>query len=198
MPRRFALLALGIAFALVPAGSSAGAGSQPYIGEVRIFGFDFCPVGWIAANGQLVSIAENDTLFNLYGTTFGGDGVETFAMPDLRSRIPIGTGTGIALSPRSLGEQGGAEEVTLSVAQLPAHTHAAGASSQTDNSVAPSGTLRGQKLRTKFHRSGGAGNTTMAAGAVAPAGGSQPVPNVPPFTAMNVCVSLFGIFPTQP
>jgi microcystin-dependent protein len=195
---RVARLALGFAIAVVPIGARAGAGSQPHTGEVRIFAFSFCPAGWLAANGQLVSIAEYDTLFNLYGTTFGGDGDQSFAMPDLRGRIPIGIGSGPGLTPRAEGEMGGSEEVTLTVPQLPMHTHPTGASSQTDNSVSPAGTLRGQKLRTKFHRTGGAANTTMAADAVAPAGGSQPVPNLPPYTAFSVCVCAAGIYPQQP
>lgn len=198
MQRRVGLLALGLAIALAPSGARAGGGAQPYIGEVRIFAFNFCPQGWASADGQLLSIAENETLFTLYGTTFGGDGIATFATPDLRGRIPIGTGTGPGLTPHTLGAASGSEDVTLTVSQLPAHTHVAGASSQTANAVVPTGTLRGQKIRTKFHRSGGIANTTMAADAVAPAGGSQPIPNVPPFTTFNVCVSLFGIFPSQP
>jgi microcystin-dependent protein len=195
MRRRVALLALGFGIALAPHGVRA---DQPYIGEVRIVGFNFCPVGWAAANGQLLAIAENDALFNLYGTTFGGDGQETFAMPDLRGRIPIAAGTGPGLTTRVLGELGGSEEVTLTASQMPMHTHAAGSSSQPANAVLPTGTLRAPKARTKFHRAGGVPNTTLAPDAVAPAGGSQPVPNLAPFTTFSVCVSLFGVYPSQP
>jgi len=118
-------------------------------------------------------------------------------VPDLRGRIPIGTGTGAGLSTRTLGELGGTEEITLTVPQLPTHTHVAGASSQPVNAVAPTGTLRGPKNRTMFHRSGGVANTTMAAGAVGSTGGSQPVANQPPFVAIHVCVSLYGLYPHE-
>ncbi len=198
MQRRVAIFSLALAAALVPLAVRAGIGDTPYVGEVRILGFNFCPAGWAAANGQLLPIAEYDVLFNLYGTTFGGDGQESFGMPDLRGRVPIAAGTGPGLTTYGLGESGGTEELTLSAEQMPLHTHVAGASSQTANAVLPTATLRGQKVRTKFHRSGGAANTAMAADAIAPAGGSQPIPNVPPFTTFSVCVSLFGVYPSQP
>jgi microcystin-dependent protein len=188
-----------LALAFAPCATRAGiAFDSPYVGEVRIFAFGFCPNGWRRADGSLVPIAASETLFNLYGTTFGGDGETTFAMPDLRGRVPIARGQGPGLGSHGLGEPGGNETVTLTAAQLPAHTHAARASSQSANAVSPAGTLRAPKPRTPYHRTSAAANTQLAAGAIQPAGSSQPADNVPPFLAMTPCVSEFGVFPPSP
>jgi len=187
---------LGAIAAFAATAGSAHA-DQPYVGEVRLLAFNFCPVGWLPADGSLLSIAENDVLFSLYGTTFGGDGESTFALPDLRGRVPIATGTGPGLSTRLLGEQAGSEQVTLTTQQLPAHTHAAGASSQSANATNPGGKLLAAKSRTATYRTGSAANTPGAADAIAVAGGSQPHENMPPFTTLSWCVSLFGVYPNQ-
>ena len=190
-----ALVLLGAATSLVP--RAARAQDSPYVGEIRLLAFNFCPVGWQPAEGQRLPIADNDTLFNLYGTTFGGDGITTFALPDLRGRVPIGTGQGAGLGSRTLGEQGGVEQVTLTTSQLPPHTHAAQGSSQTSNATTPDATLRSAKSRTKIYRSGSAANETPAADAIGASGGGQPHENMSPFTSMTWCVSLFGVFPSQ-
>ena len=171
--------------------------AQPYIGEIRMFGGNFAPLGWEFCNGQLLPISEYDTLFNLIGTTYGGDGESTFALPNLQSRVPIHMGNGSGLSPRTLAETGGVEQVTLTVQQIPSHTHQAVA-----NSAGISDSPNGNVWATA---SGGIkpygadtdpGNATMNAGALAPAGGNQPHDNMIPYLCVNFIISLYGVYPT--
>jgi microcystin-dependent protein len=176
---------------------SAPALAQPNVGEIKLLPYNICPNGWLEANGALLPIAENDVLFVLYGTTYGGDGQETFALPDLRGRTPIGVGTGPGLSPRAHGESGGVEEVMLTASQLPLHTHAANASSSLANALSPEGALPASKSRTPLYRSGDAADIQRYPGSLDVAGGSQPHPNLPPYTTLRWCVSLFGVFPSQ-
>ncbi|HEY3044524.1 MAG TPA: tail fiber protein [Vicinamibacterales bacterium] len=170
--------------------------SSPYVGEIRIFAGNFAPVGWAFCEGQLMPIAENETLFNLIGTTYGGDGQETFALPDLRGRFPNHQGQGPGGSTYTIGEMTGTETETLTVAQLPIHTHQANAA-VAGNDVSPAGNLWAADVGGNTAAYSDAQNAEMAAGAIGPVGGSQPHDNVQPFLAINYIISLFGVFPTQ-
>ncbi|WP_457418937.1 phage tail protein [Roseateles sp. P5_E7] len=169
--------------------------SNPFIGEIRLFGGNFAPAGWALCQGQLISIAENDALFNLIGTTYGGDGVQTFALPDLRGRVPVHQGRGAGLSSRVIGEVGGSEAVTLTLAQMPQHSHAMNASSAAATMGSPGGALLATTAVNSYDT--GAGSTAMAAGAIGSSGASQPHVNMGPTLALNYIISLFGIFPPQ-
>ncbi len=164
--------------------------AQPYVGEIRMFAGNFAPAGWMFCEGQLLPISENETLFQLIGTTYGGDGESTFALPDLRGRIPIHQGNGSILA-----ETGGAEEVTLTINQIPAHNHAMLVSDDIPTLSNPAGNVPGQAA-AKFYRAG-APTISLAAGALSTVGGSQPHTNFQPYLCINFIISLFGIFPTQ-
>jgi microcystin-dependent protein len=166
--------------------------SEPFVGEIRMFGGNFAPAGWSFCEGQLLPISEFDVLFNLIGTTYGGDGQSTFALPDLRGRFPLHQGNGF-----TIGQNGGAETATLLTAQIPLHTHAALCGSGDGSSQTPVG---------KYWSTDPAGNTAaytsaagakMAANAIGNAGGSLPHNNVQPFLVVSFIISLFGIFPSQ-
>jgi microcystin-dependent protein len=163
--------------------------AQPYVGEIRMFAGNFAPVGWMFCEGQLLPISENETLFQLIGTTYGGDGESTFALPDLRGRIPIHQGNGFILA-----ETGGAEEVTLTVQQIPAHSHALLASNQAATERNPNGLVLAQALSQIYINDTPA--TNLAATAVAPVGGNQPHTNFQPYLCIDFIISLFGIFPS--
>lgn len=161
----------------------------PYVGEIRLFAGNFAPAGWMFCNGALVPISENETLFQLIGTTYGGDGQTTFGLPDLRGRVPLHQG-----SNRVIGEMGGSETVTLTSTQIPQHTHTLKASSALSNGSAGGG---GVLAATAVNIYGsGDPTTSMAAQAVASVGGSQPHQNMAPFVGINYIISLFGIFPS--
>lgn len=173
--------------------------SQPFVGEIRLVPYNFAPQGWAFCNGQLMPISQNETLFNLIGTTYGGDGQSTFALPDLRGRFPIHQGGGFTLA-----ETGGAETVTLTVQQLPAHTHVALCdNSMGGNQLSPASGVWSFDTSGQFGSYAAAPTfqqgiaDTMNAGAVGPAGGSQPHDNRQPYLAINFIISLFGVFPSQ-
>lgn len=165
--------------------------SQPFIGEIRMFGGNFAPVGWSFCNGAILPIDQNDALFNLIGTTYGGDGQTTFALPDLQSRVPIHVGPGFAL-----GQSGGTESVTLTVSQIPAHAHVPQASSNSGTQNAPGGGVWAVPSSGTIYNTT-APSVTMAAGALGSDGGSQPHDNMVPFLVINFILSLFGVFPSQ-
>lgn len=169
--------------------------SSPYVGEIRMFGGNFAPAGWAFCNGALMPISENDTLFNLIGTTYGGDGQETFALPDLRGRLPIHMGTGSSLSTRVIGESGGVEAVTLTQNQIPNHSHAMLASNDIPTLSTPANNMPGQAA-AKLYR-GGNPTVQLDVQAVQGSGGSQPHTNIQPYLCVNFIISLFGIFPSQ-
>ena len=171
--------------------------SNPYIGEIRLFAGSFAPDGWALCQGQLVAIAENDALFSLIGTTYGGDGEQTFGLPDLRGRVPIHQGSGPGLSQRFIGERAGAETVTLSAAQLPAHSHALVATAAPASATA--GPAAGVLATASVKLYGtGTPSTALANAAIAPAsGGNQPHENMAPFLAVNYIIALYGIYPQQ-
>ena len=169
--------------------------AQPYVGEIRIFAGNFAPAGWMFCEGQLLPISENETLFNLIGTTYGGDGESTFALPDLASRIPLHQGTGSEGTTFQLAETGGVESVTLTVNQIPVHTHPLLGSINQAAATDPTGRLVAKPDKS-IYRPDDAGQA-MAAQAVGAAGGSQPHENRQPYLCVNFIISLFGIFPTQ-
>jgi len=169
--------------------------STPYVGEIRLFAGNFAPQGWMLCQGQTLSIANNDVLFQLIGTTYGGDGQTTFSLPDLRGRVPVHQGQGPGTSPRTLGEVGGSETVTLLASQMPAHTHALHASTALATGTAPGGALLAATSVASYDP--GAAATAMAASAVGLAGGNQPHENMAPTLTLNYIISLFGIFPSQ-
>lgn len=168
--------------------------AQPYVGEIRMFAGNFAPAGWAFCSGQLLPISENETLFNLIGTTYGGDGQSTFALPDLQGRVPIHMGTGPGLSTRDLAETGGAEEITLTVTQIPLHGHIPQASSAggSDN---PAGNFWANSTTGKPYAAAPP-TVTMNAGTMGPTGGSQPHDNMIPYLCVSFIISLFGIFPS--
>lgn len=163
--------------------------AQPYVGEIRMFAGNFAPAGWLFCEGQLLPISENETLFQLIGTTYGGDGEATLALPDLRGRVPIHQGSGFVLA-----ETGGAEEVTLTVNQIPAHSHPLLASAGPATADSPAGRLLATApLAERFV--GGPADTTTALRPLGPVGGSQPHTNLQPYLCLNFIISLFGPFP---
>src|SRR4051794_9978619 len=164
--------------------------AQPYVGEIRMFGGNFAPAGWMFCAGQLLPISENETLFQLIGTTYGGDGQSTFALPDLRGRLPIHFGNGFILA-----ETGGVESVTLTVNQIAAHSHPLLASSNIGSSTAPKdGVVAKTTTGFSFINENPGGN--MAATAIGPDGGNQPHSNMQPYLCVSFIISLFGIFPS--
>lgn len=168
--------------------------SEPFMGEIRNFGFNFAPQGWAQCQGQLLSISQNTALFSLLGTMYGGDGRTTFALPDLRGRAVISVGQGPGLSNRSQGEVGGEEQVTLTGPQVAAHTHpAAGSSTATGKSPAgsvPAFTAGGSSYGTTT-------DLTMSPAMVGPNSGGQPHDNMPPYLVTNWCIALQGIYPSR-
>ncbi|MGZ3837493.1 MAG: phage tail protein [Flavisolibacter sp.] len=168
--------------------------ATPYIGEIRLFGGNFAPFGWAFCNGQLLSIAENSALFNLIGTTYGGDGQNTFALPDLQGRVPLHMGTGPGLSAFVIGESGGTETETLTVSQIPSHTHvvSAAASGQSDN---PAGNVWGGSTGGLPY-SASPGTLTMNAGSIQASGGSQPHENMTPFLVVSYIIAIEGVYPS--
>lgn len=165
--------------------------AQPYVGEIRMFASNFAPAGWMFCEGQLLPISEYETLFQLIGTTYGGDGQSTFALPDLRGRLPIHQGNGFILA-----ETGGAEEITLTVNQIPAHAHPMLASTSPATGNSPISKLPGESTSISLQIEQ-APNISLNAAAVTAAGGSQPHTNFQPYLCVNFIISLFGIFPSS-
>jgi microcystin-dependent protein len=164
--------------------------AQPYVGEIRMFAGNFAPAGWMFCEGQLLPISENETLFQLIGTTYGGDGQSTFALPDLRGRLPIHQGNGFILA-----ETGGAEEITLTVNQIAAHAHPWLGSSATAGSQTPTGQVLSNSQATLYFNL--ADNpTNLSPLSVGATGGSQPHTNFQPYLCVDFIISLFGIFPS--
>ena len=169
---------------------------QPYIGEIRMFGGSFAPAGWAFCDGQQIPIAENDALFVLIGTIYGGDGQETFNLPNLQSRYPIHQGTGPSGITYQIGEAAGVENVTLTTQQIPNHTHPPLANSALGDSGTPSNSVWGKPAAASMYAQVDP-DTNMAVTAAQPTGGSQPHDNMMPFLCVNFIISLFGVFPTQ-
>jgi len=169
--------------------------SEPFIGCISVFGFNFAPRGWAKCDGQILPINQNQSLFSLLGTTYGGDGRTTFALPDLRGRAPMHAGNGAGLTPRTLGQKLGVENVTLSVAQIPSHSHAVNASTANATAATPQGNLAAPTVGS-FNVYGEPANLTAgAAGQVTNTGGAHT--NMQPFNTLNFCIALQGLFPSR-
>jgi microcystin-dependent protein len=169
--------------------------STPYIGEIRLFAGTFAPLGWALCQGQLLPIAENDALFALIGTTYGGDGQNTFALPDLRGRVPIHQGQGPGLSPYVIGRAAGSEDSTLALQHMPAHRHPL-LSAAAATADFPGGNSLGSPSGDALYSAVVPG-TPLAAASYVSVGGNQPHQNMAPFLAMNYIIALFGIYPSQ-
>lgn len=165
--------------------------AQPYVGEIRMFAGNFAPAGWAFCDGSPQAISENETLFQLIGTTYGGDGQSTFNLPDLRGRIPVHQGSGFLLA-----ESGGAEEVTLTVNQLPIHNHALMAASNNAIQTTPATNIIGTPTVVDLFRVGNAASP-LAPQSIGSTVGSQPHTNFQPYLCINFIISLYGIFPSQ-
>ena len=170
--------------------------SEPFVGEVRIFAGNFAPRGWAFCDGQLLAVSQNDALFSLLGTIYGGDGRTTFGLPDLRGRVPIHAGSGPGLSPRRLGAKAGAENVTLTVNQLPSHNHGpiqASENSATERTA--SGNVTAESV-TRVYRDA-ATLSNMNTASLTNVGGSRKHTNLMPFLCVNFIIALFGIYPSR-
>src|SRR2546430_6544479 len=171
--------------------------SQPFVGEIRMFGGSFAPAGWAMCDGQLMPISENDTLFNLIGTTYGGDGQETFGLPDLMGRIPIHAGQGPGITQNyQLGEKAGTEAITLTTNQLPSHTHPLVGATANATDPNPANDVLASSTILKLYAAE-IPDANMAAAAIGNDGGSQPHENMMPYLVITFIISLFGVFPTQ-
>lgn len=171
--------------------------SQPFVGEIRMFGGNFAPAGWAFCDGSVIPISENDTLFNLIGTTYGGDGQTTFNLPDLRGRLPMHQGQGAGLSSYVIGQNGGVENVTLTTNQIPAHTHAPLSVSGNGNQSTPQNGVWAGVANSIYTSNQPSTTFNFNALLGGNAGGSQPHENLMPFLAVSFIISLFGVFPTQ-
>jgi microcystin-dependent protein len=176
---------------------------DPYLGEIRMFGGNFAPMGWALCNGQLLPLSQNQALFAVLGVTYGGDGRTNFGLPNLQSRVPIHWGTGPQLSTYTVGETGGQENVTLLPTQMPAHTHLVNASNNPATQASPGGYILAQSTDTSVGGSpsnfieASSANATLAPTALAATGGSLPHTNLQPFLAVTFIIALEGVFPTR-
>ena len=170
--------------------------AEPFLGEIRIVGFGFAPQGWALCNGQVLSIQQNTALFSLLGTQYGGDGVQTFALPNLQSRVPVHQGQGPGLTPYTIGEVTGAESVTLTQGQIPAHQHSVApvSSDQAQDTNRPGGAF---PTTGGIYASTQGGGAPMAPAVSSPTGGSQPHSNIQPLLVVNFVIALEGIFPSR-
>ncbi len=166
--------------------------SEAFIGELRLMSFNFAPRGWAQCNGQLLPINQNQALFSLLGTQYGGNGINNFALPDLRSRTPLHPGDGI-----TQGDRGGQESVALSLPQLPSHSHAVMASTDIANTSAPGGALPAARPRGGLTRYGNGNDTILNPSALTQAGAGQPHSNLQPYLVLNWAIALQGIFPSR-
>lgn len=172
---------------------------EPFVGQIQMFGFNFAPRGWAFCHGQLLPIAQNQALFSLLGTTYGGDGRTTFALPDLRGRAPMHFDQGPGLSDRQLGEAGGAENVTLISNQMPAHNHVLHATSAAGSAREPAGHVLAKETAGQTAVYGdGPVDSSLRPESIGAAGGSQPHANMPPYLCINFCIALEGIYPPRP
>ncbi len=170
--------------------------SEPFVGEIRMFAGNFAPRGWALCDGQLLAVSQNDALFSLLGTIYGGDGRTTFGLPDMRGRIPIHAGSGPGLTPRNLGVKAGSENVTLTLNEIPAHTHDYNGSSQTgDQNTAANNVVAGRTGDPTYVED--AASVNMASSAVGNSGGSDSHTNLMPCICINFIIALIGIYPSR-
>jgi microcystin-dependent protein len=173
--------------------------ADPFVAEIRIFPFNFAPKGWAFCDGQLMPLSQNTALFALLGTTYGGDGKSTFALPDIQGSSAMHPGQGQGLSLRDLGEMSGEETVTLLVSEIPAHSHAANALGVVSTTAAPSiQTALSRSVNGSAYAAGGGALVQLAPEALPPAGGSLPHNNLQPYVTLNYCIALQGVFPARP
>jgi len=178
--------------------------AMPYVGQILMFAGNFAPAGWMTCSGQTIPISENETLFNLIGTTYGGDGQSTFKLPDLQGRLPIHMGTGGGLSNYQIGQSGGMEEVTLTTQQIPAHNHMAVTNSAQGSTAVPSASTilssqnigNGNNTPNVYGAFASGTSVTLPPTTIQNTGGSQPHNNIQPVTAVTYIISLFGVFPS--
>jgi len=171
---------------------------EPFIGEIRMFGGNFAPAGWAMCQGQLMAIAQNDTLFTLIGTTYGGDGQETFGIPDLQGRIPVHSGQGPGITQNYiLGQKVGVESVTVTTNQIPIHTHALQAAAEVGQQPQPQNAFLAQSGVGFMYVAFSNPLANLNANSLPPAGGSQPHENMMPYLCITFIISLFGVFPSQ-
>lgn len=175
------------------------AATEPFVGEIMMTGANFCPRGWVTLDGQLLPINQNQALFSLLGTTYGGDGRTTFGLPDLRGRMPLHPGQGPGLANKRQGEKGGAELHALTIAEMPQHHHGLNPSTGSGNQEVPTGNLLAvQKRKGQIYVPAGTGALTpMHATSVGPAGNSQPHNIMSPFLAVRFCIALQGVYPSR-
>ncbi|MEO6685718.1 MAG: tail fiber protein [Dyadobacter sp.] len=166
--------------------------AQPYVGEIRMFGGYYAPTGWSFCDGQLLSISDNETLYQLIGTTYGGDGQSTFCLPDMRGRLPLHQGNGFVLS-----QMAGTEQVTLASGQIPAHSHPMMASTNGANSAQPQNSVIGNSSSIKMFMGDQPSGAIMSPFSIRPTGGSKSHNNLQPYLCVNFIISHFGIFPSQ-
>ena len=192
--KKFLLIGL---FAILSMGKANAQQVETFLGEIRMFAGNFAPTGWAFCQGQLLPIAQNQALFSLLGTTYGGDGRTTFALPDLRGRVPVGFGQGLGLSNRVIGEQFGSELVTLNINQMPSHNHTVNAVTSEGNQNLPTNSLPANTKTLDKEYSDANANTTMKATMVNPTGGSQPFGVSQPSLGVNFIIALQGIYPSR-
>ena len=170
--------------------------SEPFVGEIRMFAGNFAPRGWAFCDGQLLAVSQNDALFSLLGTIYGGDGRTTFGLPDMRGRIPVHAGTGPGLSQRRLGAKSGSEKVTLTTNELPSHTHPMNASTTIADETAPAGNVTAQPNALSPYFANNPA-TPLASTAVTSVGGGRSHTNLMPFLCIHFIIALFGIYPSR-
>jgi len=177
--------------------------AEPFIGEIRLFGFNFNPRGWALCNGALIPIAQNTALFSIFGTNFGGNGSTNFGLPDLRGRAAIGQGNASGLTPQAVGQVGGSSTVTLLTSEIPTHNHVLNAGTLTppnpaQNVASPTNqAVLGLSAPNNIYIDATAPNTALVASSISPTGGGQPHENMQPYLAVNFCVATQGIFPSR-
>ena len=171
--------------------------SEPFVGEIRMFAGNFAPRGWAFCDGQLLAVSQNDALFSLLGTIYGGDGRTTFGLPDLRGRLPIHAGTGPGLSPRSLGQKFGTEHETITTNTLPQHTHDYNSVTVAATEATPTGNVVASPAFNLYQKNLAPNSNNMSPSAVGTTGGSQSHTNIQPFLCLHFIVSLFGIYPSR-
>ena len=178
--------------------TKANAQVEPFIGQIAAVGFDFAPRGWMKCEGQLLQIAQNAALFSLLGTQYGGDGISTFALPDLRGRVLGGTGSGPGLSARTIGEIAGTESNQISVSQLPSHSHSVAAVTSEGNQNTPAGNLPSNTKLLDKEYSNATANTTMNSAMIGATGSGLPINNMQPTIFITYIIATEGIFPSRP
>ena len=192
--KKFLLIGL---FAILSMGKANAQQVETFLGEIRMFAGNFAPTGWAFCQGQLLPIAQNQALFSLLGTTYGGDGRTSFALPDLRGRVPVGFGQGPGLSNRVIGDQFGSELVTLNINQMPSHYHTVNAVTTEGNQNLPTNSLPANTKTLDKEYSDANANTTMKATMVNPTGGNQPFGVTQPSLGVNFIIALQGIYPSR-